>query len=91
LDTNWKKNVEIQIGSNPNHTITRIQYPIQLSTNHIIHHAQGLTFDHLILHPIGVIKHGFTYITLSHNDSREHLYLLSPLSNNFFYANFIVD
>lgn len=55
-----QKNIEIQIGNNPNHTITRIQYPIQSSTGHTIHYAQGLTIDCLVFDPTSVIKHGLT-------------------------------
>jgi hypothetical protein len=34
-----QKIVEIQIGSNHNHTIIKNQYPIQLVAHQIIHHA----------------------------------------------------
>jgi ATP-dependent exoDNAse (exonuclease V) alpha subunit len=51
LDKNWtpieRKVVEIQIGNNPFHTITKNQFPIQLVTSCTIHHSQGLTLDHL--------------------------------------------
>jgi hypothetical protein len=32
-----RKITKIQIGSNPSHIITRIQFPIQLAATHIIH------------------------------------------------------
>jgi hypothetical protein len=61
---NWipieQKIVEIQIGSNPIHTITRIQSPIQLVVGHIIHCVQSLTLDRLTFDPFGVTKHSFT-------------------------------
>ncbi len=43
FDKNWtpieQKLIEIQIDSNPIHTIIKIQFPIQLVVGHIIHHA----------------------------------------------------
>jgi hypothetical protein len=59
-----QKIVEIQIASNPNHTITRIQYPIQLAIGHTIRHAQSLTLNHLVFDPTSVIKHGLKNIAL---------------------------
>jgi hypothetical protein len=75
---------------NPNHTITRIQYPIQLVVSRTIHHAQGFTLDCLVFDPISVTKHGFTYTTLFHIHSKDHLYLLSLLLNKNFYVDPIV-
>ncbi len=40
------------MGSNPIHIITRIQFLIQLTTRCTVHHAQGLTFDHLAFDPL---------------------------------------
>jgi hypothetical protein len=58
------KIVEIQIGSNPFHVITRIQFPIHLFARCTIHCAQGLILNQLAFNPIGVTKHGLTYTTL---------------------------
>jgi hypothetical protein len=85
LDKNWtpieQKIVEIQIGSNPIHTITRIQFVAQLVVGHIICCAQSLTFDCLAFDPSSVTKYSFTYTSLSCMCSKEQLYLFSPLSN----------
>ncbi len=68
LDEQWTliecKIVEIQIESNPSHTITIIQFPIQLASACTIHHSQGLIFDHLTFDLTSVTKHGLTYIAL---------------------------
>jgi hypothetical protein len=85
-----QKIVEIQIANNPNHTITKIQYPIQVTIDHTISHAQSLTLNHLVFDPTGVIKHGLKNIALFRIHSNKHLYLLSPLSNNFFYVDPII-
>jgi hypothetical protein len=49
LDKNWtpieQKIIETQIGSNPIHTITIIQFPTQLVVGHIIRCAQSLILD----------------------------------------------
>jgi len=77
----------IQSSNNPCHIITRIQFPIQLAITCTIHQAQGLTLDHLAFDPSGITKHGLTYTTLFQVRSKEHIYLLFPLSNK----NFQVD
>jgi hypothetical protein len=63
-DKNWtpieQKIVEIQIGRNPIHTITRIQFTIQLVVGHIIHCVQSLILDCLAFDPSSVTKHSFT-------------------------------
>jgi hypothetical protein len=82
-----KKNIEIQIGSNPCHVITRIQFPIQLVATRTIHHSQNITFDRLAFDPIGVTKHGHYFIFIV----KKHLHLLSPLTNNFFQVNALVQ
>jgi len=64
---------------------------MQLSTTHTIHHAQGLTFDHLAFDSSGVTKHGLTYITLSRIKCKKKIYLLSPLSKNNFHVDPIVQ
>jgi len=56
--------LKIQIGSNPFHVITRIQFPIHLFARCTIHCAQGLTLNRLEFNQIGVTKHGLTYTTL---------------------------
>ncbi len=96
LDKNWipieHKVVEIQIGNNPFHIITIIQFPIQLVATHTIHCLQGLTFDHLTFDPNGVTKYGSTYIKFSKIHSKEHFYLFSPLLNkNFQIDHFIQE
>ncbi len=92
---NWtpiqQKSVEIQIGSNPIHIITKVQFSIQWTMGHTIHQAQRLTLEHLIFDPSNVTKHGLTYIPLFCIYSKEHLYLLCPLLSNFFYADAIVE
>jgi hypothetical protein len=57
---------------------------IQPPTTHTIHHAQGLTFDHLAFDIIGATKNSLTYITLFCIRSKGHLYLLYPLTNKKF-------
>jgi hypothetical protein len=64
---------------------------MQLSTTRTIHHAQGLTFDHLAFDSLGVTKHGLTYTTLSRIKCKDILYLLSPLSKNNFHVDPIVQ
>jgi len=95
LNKNWtpsqRKNIEIQIGSNPTHIITRINFFIKLVTSHIIHCTQGLTLECLVFNPFSVTKHGFTYTTLSCVYSNKHLYLLFPLSNKIFDVTFIIE
>ncbi len=59
------KIVKIKIRSNPPHTITRIQFPIQLATTCTIHRSQGLTLDCLAFDSTIMTKHGLTYIALS--------------------------
>jgi hypothetical protein len=45
LNKNWtpiqRKSVEIQVGSNPIHIITRVQFPIQSIVGRTIHQTQG--------------------------------------------------
>jgi hypothetical protein len=41
--------------------------------------------------PTGVTRHGLTYTTLSCICSKEHLHLLSPLSNKNFYVDIVVE
>jgi hypothetical protein len=65
MDTNKQKIAKIQIGSNPSHIITRIQFPIQLVIACTIHQTQGLTFDRFAFDPSGITNHNLTYITLS--------------------------
>jgi hypothetical protein len=79
-----QKITKIQIINTPFHIITRIQFPIQLTITHTIHQAQGLTLDHLAFDPSDITKHGLTYTTLFQVHSKEHLYLLFPLSNKKF-------
>ncbi len=84
--TPLKQKIEkIQIGSNPFHIITRIQFPIQLVVAHTIYQAQGLTFD-----PSGVTKHNLTYVALSRVCSKKHFYLLSPLLHKNFQLDTLV-
>jgi len=54
-----------------------------LTLTHIIHHAWGLTFDHLTFNDNGVVKHDLTYTILFKNQSKKHLCLLLLLLNNF--------
>jgi hypothetical protein len=94
LDKQWTpiehKIVEIQIGSNPFHTITRVQLPIYLVATRTIHHSQGLIYNHLTFDPTGVTIHGLTYIELSRVRSKENLYLFFPLLNFFFQVDHLV-
>jgi hypothetical protein len=95
LDKNWtpieQRIVKIQVGSNPTHTTTRIQFPIQLTIGCTIHYAQVLTFDCLAFDPSDVTKHELTYTMLSCICSKEHLYLFSPLPNKNFHTDSIVE
>ncbi len=91
MDTNWIKNCLNTLDSNPIYKIIRIQFPIQLATRRTIHHAKNLTLDHLTFDLSGVTKHGLAYTTLFHIHSKEQLYLLPALSNNFFHVDSIVD
>jgi hypothetical protein len=88
LDKQWTpiepEITKIQIGSNPFHTIMRIQLLIQLATTRTMHFSLGLTFDCLTFDPINVTKHGLLYIALLRVRSKEKLYLFSPLLHNFF-------
>jgi hypothetical protein len=87
LDKQWIpiecKIVKIQIGSNPFHTIAKIQLPIQLVAKRIIHHSQGLILNHLTFDQTNVIKHGLTYIALSKVRSKKNC-IIFPLLNYFF-------
>jgi hypothetical protein len=85
-----EQKVEIQIGNNPSHIITRIQFLVQL-IGRTIHCAQGLTFEHLAFDPVGVTKHGLTYITLFQICYKKKSYLLSPLSTNFFQIDHLTE
>jgi hypothetical protein len=53
---------DIQIGSNSTHTITRMQFPIQLVATCTIHRAQGLTLDHLAFDPNGLYNNMVSHI-----------------------------
>jgi hypothetical protein len=66
------KIVEIQIGNNPSHTITIIQFPTQLVVAQTIHRSQGLTLDCLTFDMTGVTKHGLRYTTLSRVFSKKN-------------------
>jgi hypothetical protein len=68
------KIVKIKIGNNPSHNIMKIQFPIQLTTTCILHCSQRLFIDCLTFDPIGVIRHGLIYITLSRFYSKELLF-----------------
>jgi len=93
--TEWthieKKTTEIQMGNDPSHIITRIQFPIQLVMASTIHYGQGLKLDHLTFGPTTVTKHGLTYTPLSHICFKEHLYLFSPLTNKTFQVYTLVQ
>jgi hypothetical protein len=95
IKKNWTpiewKIIEIHIGGNHCHIIIIIQFPIQLAIMCIIHHAQGLTFDHLAFDSTRVTKHGLTYITLFKIYSKNHLHIFSPLSNKKFQINHIIQ
>jgi len=68
------KIVRIKIGNNPSHIIMKIQFPIQLTTTCMLHCSQKLFIDCLTFDPIGVIRHGLTYITLSRLYSKKQLF-----------------
>jgi hypothetical protein len=88
LDKNWtpieQKIVKIQIGSNPTHTSTRIQFPIQLAIGRTIHYAQGLTFDCLACDPSNIAKHDLTYTILSCICSKNTLIFIFPITKQKF-------
>jgi len=67
--------------------ITRIQFPIQLVVVKTIHRSQELSLDELVFDPTNIKKHGLTYTTLSHIQTKENLFLLTFLQHEIFYAN----
>jgi hypothetical protein len=75
---------EIRVGKVQSHLITRIQFLVQLATARIIHRSQGLSLDELAFDSTNVKKHGLTYIVLSRIRTKEKLYLLAPLEDQFF-------
>jgi hypothetical protein len=95
INSEWtpieKKITKVQVGSNPSHIITRIQFPIQLVVACAIQCVHGLTLDCLTFDPTSVTKHGLTYTPLSHICSKEHLYLLSWLTNKTFQVDTLVQ
>jgi len=75
-----QNNIEIKIGNNLPHIITRIQFHIYgLVVSRTMHHAHGLNFECLVFDWFSVTKHGLTYTTLFHVHLKEHLYLFSSL------------
>jgi hypothetical protein len=95
FDKNWtpieQNIIKIQIGSNPIHTVTRIQFPIQLAIGLTIHYAKGLSFDCLAFDPSDVTKHDLTYTMLFCICSKKHLYLFFPLPSKNFHIDSIVE
>jgi hypothetical protein len=86
-----EQKVEIQIGNNPSHIITRIQFLVQLITGRTIHCAQGLTLEHLAFDLASVTKHGLTYTTLSQIRYKENSDLFFPLSTIFFQIDHLIE
>jgi hypothetical protein len=62
----------------------KIQFPIQLITTCILHCSQRLSIDCLTFDPIGVIRHGLTYITPSMFYSNEYLFYSHHYSTKTF-------
>jgi hypothetical protein len=59
------------MGNYPIHIITRIQFLVPLTTRCIIHHAQGLTFDHLafdLVNVINMVSHTQHYFIFIHKN-----------------------
>lgn len=56
---------EIQIGNNKNHSITMIQFSIQLASTRIINRFQGLTMVKMAFDSTCVTKYGLTHTALS--------------------------
>ncbi len=69
----------------------KIQFLIQLVMAQIVHHLQGLIIDCLTFDSGGRTKYGLTYSTLSRVHSKEHLYLLFSLLNNFLKVSHLVQ
>jgi hypothetical protein len=95
LDKQWTpiecKIVEIQIGSNLSDIITRVQFPIQLTTAWTIHCSQGLILDHLTFDLIDMTKHGLTCIIVSKVCSKKKMYLLFLFLIKFFQVDHFVQ
>jgi hypothetical protein len=75
---------EIRVGKVQSHLITRIQFPVQLVAARTIHRSQGLSLDELAFDPTNVKMHGLTNTALSRIRTKEKLYLLAPLEDQFF-------
>jgi len=67
--------------------ITKIQFPVQLTTSRTIYRSQGLSLNELVFDPTNVKKHGLTYITLSRIQTKEKLILLAPFQHEIFYVD----
>jgi hypothetical protein len=78
---------DIRVGKSQSFIITKIQFPIQLAIARTMHCSQGLSLDELVFDPTNIKKHGLTYTTLSHIQTKEKLFLLAPLQHEFFYVD----
>jgi len=78
---------DIKVGKSQSFIITKIQFPIQLTTSRTIYRYQGLSLNELVFDPTNVQKHGLTYITLSRIQTKEKLILLAPFQHEFFYVD----
>jgi hypothetical protein len=78
---------DIKVGKSQSFIITKIQFPIQLATIRTIHRSQGLLLHELVFDLTNVKKHGLTYITSSHIQTKEKLFLLAPLQYEIFYVD----
>jgi hypothetical protein len=78
---------DIRVGKSQSFIITKIQFPIQLTTSKITYRSQGLSLNELVFDPTNVKKHGLTYITLSHIRTKEKLILLALFQHEIFYVD----
>jgi hypothetical protein len=60
---------------------------MQLATVKINHHSQGLSLDELVFDPTNIKKHGLTHITLSHIQTKEKIFLLTPFQHDNSYVD----
>jgi len=79
------------LAKNQSHSITKIQFPIQLTTTTTIHQPLGLLLNELAFDPTNVRKHGLSYIVFSHIQTKEGLDLLTPFHQNFHIDQHVVE
>jgi hypothetical protein len=97
IQPNWRVKVKpiiknIRIGKNQVHIITKFQFPIQLVITRTIHRSQGLSLDELAFDPTNLRNHGLSCTNFSRIQTKEGLYLLTPLDHqNFHIGQCVVE